>query len=177
MSGIGLPPGLDVSDDRVYLNRAQHCNGSKRAACEAAMCAVPNDKLRHARELLGFIRVVATEENVFVIASAYITAEGIAKEMHVEKVVPPLRDAVMWKIMQFSGFTYNTFKETINYVFGSAWSLTLHSQMMKAASDAMIPREVPWPKSRRAKQRRAAKPRKEDLLSESHLSPTAVVPI
>ena len=170
MSGIGLPPGLDVSDDRVYLNRAQHCNGSKRAACEAAMCAVPNDKLRHARELVGFIRVVAKEENVFVIASAYIIAEGLAKEMDVQNVVPPLRDAVMWAVMQFSGFTYKSFRETVEYVFGSAWTITLNSQMLKAASDAMIARGVPWPKSRRSRMRRAAKSSKEDLLSESHVA-------
>ena len=119
---------------------------------------------------VGFIRVVATEENVFVIASAYIIAEGLAKEMDVQNVVPPLRDAVMWAVMQFSGFTYKSFRETVEYVFGSAWTITLNSQMLKAASDAMITQGVPWPKSRRSRMRRAAKSRKEELLSESHVA-------
>ena len=95
------------------------------------MRAIPAYKLPWAGTLLVFIRVVEKETNPFIVASAYIIAEDAAKELDVQGVMPKLRDAVMWTMMEFSGFTYKTYRETVCVAFGCDWSLTLHSQLMK----------------------------------------------
>ena len=153
MSSVGLPPGLDLSDDAIYRNKTQRYNGLKRAACWAAMADIPDDKLNDAGTLLGFMRVVESEPNPFVVASAYVLAASTAEETGLTEVLPHLRDAVVWKLLQYSGETKHEFRDIVKFAFGDAWSLTLHSQLMKAAYDAMIGTELGWCKHRRGSKR------------------------
>ena len=105
MSSVGLPPGLDLSDDAIYRNKTQCYHGLKRAPCWAAMADIPEDRLIDAGTLLGYMRVVENDQNPFVVASAYILAASTAEETGLTEVLPRLRDGVVWKLLQYSGET------------------------------------------------------------------------
>ena len=59
------------------------------------MADIPDDKLNDAGTLLGFMRVVESEPNPFVVASAYVLAASTAEETGLTEVLPHLRDAVV----------------------------------------------------------------------------------
>ena len=137
------------------------------------MADIPEDRLIDAGTLLGYMRVVEKDQNPFVVASAYILAASTAEETGLTEVPPRLRDGVVWKLLQYSGETKHNIRDIVKFSFGDAWSLTLHSQLMKAAADAMNEREIPWRKHQRGK-RWWDKPLQKD---ESHIEPTAVAQI
>ena len=149
MSSVGLPPGLDLSEEAIVRNKNQRFEGLKRASCWAAMADIPEDRLIDAGTLLGYMRVVENDQNPFVVASAYILAASTAEETGLTEVLPRLRDGVVWKLLQYSGETKHNFRHIVKFSFGDAWSLTLHSQLMKAAWDARIGHELGWTRQRR----------------------------
>lgn len=149
MSSVCLPPGLDLSEEAIFRNKNQRFEELKRASCWAAMADIPEDRLIDAGTLLGYMRVVENDQNPFVVASAYILAASTAEETGLTEVLPRLRDGVVWKLLQYSGETKHNFRDIVKFSFGDAWSLTLHSQLMKAAWDARIGNELGWIRQRR----------------------------
>ena len=141
---IGLPPGLDLSDEAIDRNWAQRCDGLGRAACGAAMGAIPVDKLPDAGTILGYIRVVENEVDPFVVAAAYVIAASVAKTTCLKQILPHLRDAVVWKLMRYSGDSQDKFRDVVKLAFGNAWGLVLHSQLMMAAMRALRGQELAW---------------------------------
>ena len=141
---IGLPPGLDLSDEAIDRNWAQRCDGLGRAACWAAMGAIPVDKLPDAGTILGYMRVVESEVDPFVVAAAYVIAANVAETTCLKQILPHLRDAVVWKLMRYSGDSQDKFRDVVKLAFGNAWGLVLHSQLMMAAMRALRGQELAW---------------------------------
>jgi hypothetical protein len=140
------------------------------------MADIPEDRLIDAGTLLGYMRVVENDQNPFVVASAYILAASTAEETGLTEVLPRLRDGVVWKLLQYSGETKHNFRDIVKFSFGDAWSLTLHSQLMKAAWDAMIGKSLGGPDNdggRNSGMRMRL--RRDSEISEGRLAPTAVV--